>query len=99
MYSLIARYAKISVSPNQVPEDQEVSSYKLAAPTKTMRRSQYLKEALNKKNWLRNVVVTIAILGTCMVIGDGVLTPSISGNRQRGNWNHWRCAALPDFDH
>ncbi|BBN16522.1 KUP system potassium uptake protein [Marchantia polymorpha subsp. ruderalis] len=78
LYSLIARYAKISVSPNQVPEDQEVSSYKLAAPTKTMRRSQYLKEALNKKNWLRNVVVTIAILGTCMVIGDGVLTPSIS---------------------
>ncbi|OAE33988.1 hypothetical protein AXG93_3891s1010 [Marchantia polymorpha subsp. ruderalis] len=78
LYSLVSRFARISVSPNQVPEDQEVSSYKLSTPTDSMKRSQKLKEALQNHRWLRTLIVTVAILGTCMVIGDGVLTPSIS---------------------
>ncbi|KAL2612180.1 hypothetical protein R1flu_023872 [Riccia fluitans] len=78
LYSLISRFAKFSVSPNQIPEDQEVSAYKLKMPNSKMKRSQKMKEAFQKHLWLRNVIVTVAILGTCMVIGDGVLTPSIS---------------------
>ncbi|KAG6552061.1 hypothetical protein Mapa_006367 [Marchantia paleacea] len=82
LYSLVSRFARISVSPNQVPEDQEVSSYKLSTPTDSMKRSQKLKEAFQNHLWLRTLIVTVAILGTCMVIGDGVLTPSISGTRR-----------------
>ncbi|KAG6551062.1 hypothetical protein Mapa_007297 [Marchantia paleacea] len=66
------------VSPNQAPEDSEVSSYKLHTASNTLKRSQFLKEAFRKHLWMRNTILTIAILGTSMVIGDGVLTPSIS---------------------
>ncbi|KAL2621511.1 hypothetical protein R1flu_001716 [Riccia fluitans] len=78
LYSLIARFANLNVAPNQAPEDSEVSSYKLTTPSSRLKRSQYLKQALQKNLWMRNAVLTIAILGTSMVIGDGVLTPSIS---------------------
>ncbi|CAM6092546.1 unnamed protein product [Calypogeia fissa] len=78
LYSLLCRHAKILVSQNQGPEDSEVSSYNLPTPSRPLKRSNRMKEALQKSPFLRNGLLTIAVLGTCMVIGDGVLTPSIS---------------------
>ncbi|KAL3680616.1 hypothetical protein R1sor_023572 [Riccia sorocarpa] len=78
LYSLIARFANLNVATNQAPEDSEVSSYQLRSPSSRLKRSQYLKQAFRKNPWMKNAVLTMAILGTAMVIGDGVLTPSIS---------------------
>ena len=28
---------------------------------------------------MKNIILMLALVGTCMVIGDGILTPAISG--------------------
>ncbi|KAL3680625.1 hypothetical protein R1sor_023581 [Riccia sorocarpa] len=78
LYSVIARYVNYNVTLNQAPEDAEVSFYRLPTPSTRLKGSEYLKQTFQKRSWMQNALVTIAILGTSMVIGDGVLTPSIS---------------------
>ncbi|KAJ7521675.1 hypothetical protein O6H91_19G063200 [Diphasiastrum complanatum] len=63
LYSLISRHAKISLIPNQNPEDRHLSGYKLALP---------------KVKSPKKLLLVVTLIGTCMVIGDGVLTPAIS---------------------
>lgn len=79
LYSLICRHAKVSVVPNQQAEDTELSTYKLAIPSKELKRAMRIKEALEKSNVAKTILLILALLGTSMVIGDGVLTPCISG--------------------
>lgn len=38
-----------------------------------------LKSLLEKHRVLQRVLLVLALIGTCMVIGDGVLTPALSG--------------------
>jgi len=45
-----------------------------------MRRAQWLKEKLESSMAAKISLFTITILGTSMVMGDGTLTPAISGN-------------------
>eukprot|EP00253_Pinus_taeda_P000857 PITA_00857 len=78
LYSLICRHAKVSVVPNQQAEDRELSSYKLAVPSRELKRALKIKEALEKSNAAKTILLILALLGTSMVIGDGVLTPCIS---------------------
>ncbi|KAF8021195.1 hypothetical protein BT93_G1585 [Corymbia citriodora subsp. variegata] len=78
LYSLICWYAKVSLIPNQQPEDQEVSNYKLDTPSNQLRRSQKIKAMLENSKSAKIVLFLVTIMGTSMVIGDGVLTPSIS---------------------
>ncbi|KAJ7547410.1 hypothetical protein O6H91_08G084600 [Diphasiastrum complanatum] len=78
LYSLICRHAKVSVLPNQNSEDQNVSSYKLVLPSRQFKISLKIKEALEKSRFYQNVLLYVALLSTCMVISDGVLTPAIS---------------------
>ncbi|XP_028120942.1 potassium transporter 5-like isoform X2 [Camellia sinensis] len=78
LYSLICRYAKVSLIPNQQPEDRELSNYKLEIPTNQFKRAQKIKEKLENSKTAQLVLFLITILGTSMVIGDGVLTPCIS---------------------
>ncbi|KAI3926730.1 hypothetical protein MKX01_039716 [Papaver californicum] len=63
LYSLICRHAKVSLLPNRQVADEALSTYKLDCPLET-------------KNVSR--VKVLVLLGTCMVIGDGVHTPAIS---------------------
>lgn len=35
--------------------------------------------ALEKHAWLRATLLKFVLLGTCTLIGDGILTPAISG--------------------
>jgi KUP system potassium uptake protein len=79
LYSILCRQARIAVSQNHAPEDSEVSSYLLPTPTRQVKRAARMKEALQRSGVLRTLLLGVAVLGTCMVIGDGVLTPSISG--------------------
>ncbi|KAK6937414.1 Potassium transporter [Dillenia turbinata] len=78
LYSLICRYAKVGLIPNQQIEDQEVSNYKLQLPNSRMRRASKLKSALENCLSAKYFLLFATILGTSMVIGDGVLTPCIS---------------------
>ena len=42
-----------------------------------------LAMALEKHAWLRGTLLNFVLLGTCALIGDGILTPAISGTCQQ----------------
>uniref|UniRef100_A0A804MGW3 K+ potassium transporter integral membrane domain-containing protein n=1 Tax=Zea mays TaxID=4577 RepID=A0A804MGW3_MAIZE len=78
LYSLISRYAKIRLIPNQQAEDAMVSNYSIEAPTSQLKRAQWFKQKLESSRAAKILLFTLTILGTSMVMGDGTLTPSIS---------------------
>ncbi|KAI4371590.1 hypothetical protein MLD38_009919 [Melastoma candidum] len=77
LYSLLCRHANIKTIPNQDRTDDEVTTYSratfgeksIAAETK-----RWLESKMSRKRALLIVV----LIGSCMVIGDGILTPAIS---------------------
>eukprot|EP00249_Psilotum_nudum_P015959 c25596_g1_i1 orf=398-2734(-) len=77
LYSLLCRHAKLSLLPNQQPIDEELSTYKLEQPVQAYSHST-VKAFLEKHENLQTVLLVVVLLGTCMVIGDGLLTPTIS---------------------
>jgi KUP system potassium uptake protein len=88
LYSLISRYAKIRMIPDQQAEDAAVSNYHIEAPNSQLRRAQWVKQKLESSKAAKIVLFTLTILGTSMVIGDGTLTPAISGNdKANGDFN------------
>ncbi|XP_020972128.1 potassium transporter 5 isoform X2 [Arachis ipaensis] len=79
LYSLICRYAKVSLTPNQQIEDAEVSNYQLDLPeNSTTKRASMVKSKLENSYFAKLFLLLVTMLGTSMVIGDGVLTPCIS---------------------
>ncbi|XP_019451783.1 PREDICTED: potassium transporter 5-like [Lupinus angustifolius] len=74
LYSKICRSAKVGLLPNQQSEDAEVSNYQLDYPNS----SHWLKSKLENSEFAKLFLLLITMLGTSMVIGDGVLTPCIS---------------------
>ena len=78
LYSLLCRHAKVGHLPNKQAIDEELSTYKLEQP-RTSHRSHVIEKFFEKHQWLRSVLLVIVLVGTCMVICDGVLTPTISG--------------------
>uniref|UniRef100_A0ACD5WBX0 Uncharacterized protein n=1 Tax=Avena sativa TaxID=4498 RepID=A0ACD5WBX0_AVESA len=78
LYSLISRYSKIRMIPDQSAEDAAVSNYHIEAPNSQLARAQWVKQKLESSNAAKIVLFTLTILGTSMVIGDGSLTPAIS---------------------
>ncbi|GJN31404.1 hypothetical protein PR202_gb19799 [Eleusine coracana subsp. coracana] len=77
LYSLICRHANVSLLPNRQIADEELSTYKLERPPDTTDKSR-IKVWLEKHRKLRVALLIMVMIGTCMVIGDGVLTPAIS---------------------
>ncbi|XP_031491954.1 putative potassium transporter 12 isoform X2 [Nymphaea colorata] len=78
LYSLICRYAKVSRLPNRQPADERISSYKLKVPTPEMERALNIKESLEKTSSLKTALLLLVLMGTSMIIGDGILTPAMS---------------------
>ncbi|XP_051122488.1 potassium transporter 5 [Andrographis paniculata] len=78
LYSLICRYAKVSFIPNDEPEDRQLSNYRLDTPSKQLRRAEKIKDKVERSKSAKLLLFLATILGTSMVIGDGVLTPCIS---------------------
>ncbi|XP_030514216.2 potassium transporter 10-like [Rhodamnia argentea] len=77
LYSLLCRHAKIKTIPNQHRTDEELTTYsRTTFPEKSF--------AAKTKGWLerqasrKNSLLMLVLVGTCMVIGDGILTPAIS---------------------
>lgn len=77
LYSLICRHVRVSLLPNRQAADEAVSTYKLEHHPET-RNSLKMKSLLEKHKALHTALLILVLLGTCMVIGDGVLTPAIS---------------------
>ncbi|KFK36412.1 hypothetical protein AALP_AA4G120600 [Arabis alpina] len=77
LYSLLCRHAKIKTIRNQHRTDEELTTYS---------RSIFHEHsfAAKTKRWLENrtsrktALLVLVLVGTCMVIGDGILTPAIS---------------------
>ncbi|KAF9626288.1 hypothetical protein IFM89_032137 [Coptis chinensis] len=80
LYSKLCRHAKVSFLPNGQSADEELSNYKkdgmIYPPSNSI--GSRLKLTLEKHRVLQKVLLILALIGTCMVIGDGVLTPAIS---------------------
>ncbi|KAI4348402.1 hypothetical protein L6164_009129 [Bauhinia variegata] len=78
LYSLLCRHAKFNLLPNQQAADEELSSYRYGPSSQAGAASSPLKRFLEKHKRLRTALLVVVLVGACMVIGDGVLTPAIS---------------------
>lgn len=78
LYSLICRNVNVSLLPNRQAADEELSTYRYECHPESSYRPR-IKTWIEKHKNLHVVLLIVVMLGTCMVIGDGVLTPAISG--------------------
>ncbi|MFS8018392.1 putative potassium transporter [Helianthus anomalus] len=78
LYSLICRYAKINLLPNRQQADERISSYRLKVPTPELERALKIKEKLEHNSFYKTLLLLLVLMGTSMIIGDGILTPAIS---------------------
>ncbi|KAL0890048.1 hypothetical protein Bca101_014031 [Brassica carinata] len=81
IYSLLLipliKHANVNLIPNQQRSDEDLTTYSrtsvaegsFAAKTKNWMESRHSK---------KRALLVIVLLGTCMMIGDGILTPAIS---------------------
>ncbi|KAM0908853.1 hypothetical protein ACQ4PT_015191 [Festuca glaucescens] len=70
LYSLICRRVRVGLLPGG---DVRRSEGMAPAP-----RLSSVRAALERHRVLQGLLLLLALLGTCMVIGDGVLTPAVS---------------------
>ncbi|XP_059656041.1 putative potassium transporter 12 isoform X2 [Cornus florida] len=64
--------------PNRQQADEMISSFRLKLPTPELERALNIKETLEKKSSLKTLLLLLVLMGTSMIIGDGILTPAIS---------------------
>ncbi|XP_004293774.1 PREDICTED: potassium transporter 10-like isoform X3 [Fragaria vesca subsp. vesca] len=77
LYSLLCRHAKIKSVPNQDQTDEEVTTFS----RNTFGEKSFAartKRGLEGHAFLHNMLLILVLIGSCMVIGDGILTPAIS---------------------
>lgn len=93
LYSLLCRHARVGFLPNVQLADEDISAYKKSdggvdrpaagAPEAdgggAHTAAARVRRVLEKHQVLQRVLLVLALIGACMVIGDGVLTPAISG--------------------
>ncbi|KAK8582850.1 hypothetical protein V6N13_069618 [Hibiscus sabdariffa] len=80
LYSLLCRHARVNSLPNSQLADEELIEYKKDSIGLTPKSGfgSSLKSTLEKHRVLQRFLLVLALIGTCMVIGDGILTPAIS---------------------
>ncbi|KAI8019995.1 Potassium transporter 8 [Camellia lanceoleosa] len=79
LYSLLCRHARVCTLPNCQLADEDLSEYKKDGILSTNKGfGSSVRLTLEKHGVLKRVLLVLALIGTCMVIGDGVLTPAIS---------------------
>ncbi|RIA04014.1 hypothetical protein BRARA_K01786 [Brassica rapa] len=77
IYSLLCRHANVNLIPNQQRSDEDLSTYSrtlVAEGSFAAKTKKWLESRHSKKRSL----LVIVLLGTCMMIGDSILTPAIS---------------------
>ncbi|KAK6805437.1 hypothetical protein RDI58_003222 [Solanum bulbocastanum] len=78
LYSLLCRHAKVNLLPNQLRSDACISSFRLKVPSPELERSLKIKERLEASLTLKKLLLMLVLVGTSMVIADGVVTPAMS---------------------
>ncbi|KAG7030793.1 Potassium transporter 6 [Cucurbita argyrosperma subsp. argyrosperma] len=80
LYSLLCRHARVNALPNTQLADSELTDFKMdvLGPQSQESFGFKLKSALEKRQVLQKFLLVLALIGACMVIGDGILTPAIS---------------------
>ncbi|KAF8115054.1 hypothetical protein N665_0030s0097 [Sinapis alba] len=77
IYSLLCRHAKVKLIPNQQRSDEDLTTYsRTLLPEGSF--AAKTKKWLESKESRKKALLFIVLLGTCMMIGDGILTPAIS---------------------
>ncbi|KAH0851124.1 hypothetical protein HID58_094969, partial [Brassica napus] len=79
IFSLLCRHANVNLIPNQQRSDENLTTYSrtlVAEGSFAAKTKKWLESRHSKKRAL----LVIVLLGTCMMIGDGILTPAISGD-------------------
>lgn len=76
MYSLLCRHVNIGIlSSKRVSSNSSPSHSMQEGTEKKSRLGIFFESSIVA----RRVLLFVAILGMCMLIGDGILTPAISG--------------------
>ncbi|KAL2929109.1 Potassium transporter 5 [Bienertia sinuspersici] len=81
LYSLLCRNVSVGLIPNQQKEDRQVAFYDQASSNNNECGgcSPKIQSALENSSVAKHVLLLATILAVSLVIGDGVLTPSMSG--------------------
>ncbi|XP_020240680.1 probable potassium transporter 11 [Asparagus officinalis] len=77
LYSLLCRHAKVNTIPNQHRTDEELTTYSRQTFDEKSLAAK-VKQWLETHAYKKNALLILVLVGTCMVIGDGILTPAIS---------------------
>ncbi|KAJ1384266.1 Potassium transporter [Sesbania bispinosa] len=72
LYSLLCRHARVSLLPNTQLADEDLTQYTIdgTVPINKKNVGSGLKSLLEKHRVLQRVLLILALIGTCMVIGD-----------------------------
>ena len=79
MYSLLCRHSRMGLLNTTNVTDEHVSIDKAEEPIADTRTSLLIKQFFEKYHSSRVVLLLVVLLGTSMVIGDGILSPTMSG--------------------
>lgn len=77
LYSLLCRHANVKTIPNQHRTDEELTTYSRQKYDDNSLAAK-IKRWLEADSYKKNTLLILVLIGTCMVIGDGILTPAIS---------------------
>lgn len=77
LYSLLCRHSRMGLLKSSHLEHEFVTCCDSNVSTKETRASLVIKEFFNKHRSSRVVLLLVVLLGTSMVIGDGILTPAM----------------------
>ncbi|KAG6506789.1 probable potassium transporter 11 isoform X1 [Zingiber officinale] len=77
LYSLLCRHAKVHTIPNQHRTDEQLTTYSRHTFEENTLAAK-VKRWLESHRYKKNALLILVLVGTCMAIGDGILTPVIS---------------------
>ncbi|KAK7828395.1 potassium transporter 11 [Quercus suber] len=77
LYSLLCRHAKIKIIPNYDQSDEKLTTYNYCSYHEKSLAAK-TKRWLEKYAYRKTALLVLVLVGSCMVIGDGILTPAIS---------------------
>lgn len=77
LYSLLCRHAKVGLLPSDESSD-EIMHYETGSSSPSKKNSR-ARRAIKNNKISHYMMLLLALFGSCMMIGDGVLTPALSG--------------------
>ncbi|XP_022718099.1 probable potassium transporter 13 [Durio zibethinus] len=78
LYSLLCRHSRMGLLNTTNVADEHVSIDKAEEPVNDTRSSILIKQFFEKYHSSRVVLLLVVLLGSSMVIGDGILSPTMS---------------------